>query len=156
MMIEFRGKMSKTCKRRILEKNYKGGLIAGFITVAIFLGPLVYLALYWQVAIWLAVAALVMLPFFVGIPPTKKDIGLLIPSSISIDINEQVIVWKSDKMETIKDFDEVKYITDAQDCYVFKFCYVARDMRFVCEKNLLCQGTIQEFEKVFEDRLRKK
>ena len=40
---------------------------------------------------------------------------------------------------------------DYGECYYFKFNFGERDRFFVCQKSLLTEGTIEEFEELFED-----
>ena len=154
-MIEFCGEMSAG-RRYIIKKQYWLGFLAGAITSLIFLVPIIYLALRWEAIVLLFVPPIALLPFFAGIPPSKKDIGLIIPQSIVFDTEEESIIWKSDKNETVKYIGDVVLVTDMGEFYVLKFRFGAKDIRFVCEKSLLCQGTIEGFEKIFEEKLVKK
>lgn len=155
-MIEFCGEMSKKCRKRILKTNYKGGLLAGFLTTLVFIWPIVLLGITRSWLFFTAVPVLFLIPFSVGIPPSKKNMGLLIPSKISIFTEDKTILWQSDKRTDEKSFDDVKTVVDEGEWYVFKFCYSQRDIRFVCEKELLSNGTLDDFQKAFEDKIVKR
>ena len=59
----------------------------------------------------------------------------------------------SEKFDWERDVSEVKEVIDYGKWYYIKFTYFARNPRFVCEKALLCQGTLEEFEKIFKGKI---
>lgn len=47
----------------------------------------------------------------------------------------------------------VKCVKDYGEWYHFEFNFSDRDMYFVCQKSLLTEGSIEEFESLFADKL---
>ena len=52
--------------------------------------------------------------------------------------------------------DDVKKIIDYGEFYDFVFTFSARDIYFVCQKDLLVCGTIEEFESLFEGKIERR
>ncbi len=52
-----------------------------------------------------------------------------------------------------KDFVDVKKVVDMGDWYKFYFYFPHKSNIFICEKKSLVEGTPEEFEKLFKDRL---
>ena len=152
-MIEFCGEMSDKCKRYMLKRMGTVGFVSGLITAILFIIPLVFAAVYWNLIVLLFLPVLIALPWLGFVPPTKKDSGLIIPSKITIDLNENTITCESDKLHLIRYIENVRNVIDMGEWYTINFYYAYRDMHFVCEKRLLCQGSIEEFEKLFEGKI---
>ena len=71
-MIEFCGEMSKKCRKRILKTNYKGGLLAGFLTTLVFIWPIVLLGITRSWLFFTAVPVLFLIPFPLESLPLRK------------------------------------------------------------------------------------
>ena len=56
-------------------------------------------------------------------------------------------------MERFRMLNSVKEILDYGEWYYFIFNYEDRDPYFVCQKDLLTQGTLEEFEALFEGKI---
>lgn len=52
-----------------------------------------------------------------------------------------------------KDFVDVKKVVDMGDWYKFYFYFPHKSNIFICEKKSLVEGTPEEFEELFKDRL---
>lgn len=151
-MIEFSGEMSKECQRYMIAKNSKLGWIAGTITAILFSIPTIFIGIYVDIIF------LVFLPLFAGVavlagcPPSKKDLAIIIPSKITI-AEDGTMHSQSDKFDWERDVCEVSEVLDYGKWYFIKFNYISRNMCFVCEKALIRQGTLEEFEKIFEGKI---
>ena len=153
-MIVFRGAMSSECKKYIIKDSRRASFIAGTITFVLFAVPVVFAAIYWELFALSFLLVLATFPWLAALPPAKEDEGVIIPWKIAVDEEEGILIWESSKLQFVKSIEEdVRDVTDMGDCYVIRFCFSARCIHVVCEKRLLCEGTLEAFEKVFEDNL---
>ena len=81
---------------------------------------------------------------------------MFMPQRIFIDLEENMVVHQCEKMERFHGLDSVQTVFDYGKWYHFKFDYTNRDMYFVCQKDLISQGTIEEFEELFKDKIERK
>lgn len=56
----------------------------------------------------------------------------------------------------VRSVDDVKKVIDGEEWYHIKFYFDARSPYFICQKSLLRQGTLQQFEQLFADKMVKK
>lgn len=153
-MIVFRGAMSSECKRHIIKHSKKRAFIFGAVISAIFVFPVIYAAIYWDLLALSFLFLLAAFPWLCAVTPTKETLSIIIPWEVAIDAQENRLLWESSKLQFVKSIEEdVRDVTDMGDCYVIRFCFSARCIHVVCEKRLLCEGTLEAFEKVFEDNL---
>ena len=75
----------------------------------------------------------------------------------------KIIFHKNGHMESIsksfhwvKTTDNVEQVLDYGAWYEIKFVPSEKNFRFVCQKDLLVKGTIEDFEKMFEGKLIRK
>lgn len=153
-MIEFYGELSEDCKKYMLKRDAKVAFYVGLVVAIIFIIPIIILAILWDWIFVIALPVLVAFPFLAAVRPSKKNLGIIFPNKITI--NEDVMTSESDKFSLKRLISQVKMVVDMGDWYDIKFFYPYRNLRFVCQKNLLVQGTIEEFEKLFEDKLIRK
>lgn len=150
-MIEFRGEISENCRRYIVKKESKNARIGMAIVAGVFCVPIVILAITWHWIIVMAIPVLILSVILAGIPPKKNNYSLIIPERIVID--NDVIVSESKKFRYDRMIYHVKKIVDMGDWYHIFFYYRYRSPRFICEKDLITQGTIDEFEKIFQGKI---
>ena len=150
-MIEFKGQPTDNCARYILRRNSKIGWVCGGISAIIFSVPtlLVAFSLHWICAIFIPLYILVA--YLAGLPPRKKDYDLLLPSLVSFNIEEQTIVIQSERLYRECFFSEVERVVDIGDGYFFYFN--PKFAHCICQKNLLSEGTLEEFEALFADKI---
>ena len=84
---------------------------------------------------------------------------LIIPFKTNIEWNVNVKI-STDNIEysppvciepTIIPLEKVKKVIDEGDCY--QIIYVEYSNAIICQKDLLVQGTLEEFEEIFKDKL---
>ena len=56
-----------------------------------------------------------------------------------------------DNIYRIRSVMDVKKIIETEDCYYFKF-YFPYDLNFICQKDLLVEGTSEEFKVIFDGK----
>ena len=155
-MIEFKGPLTGEAEKFLLKKQVQI-LSRTMMRVTILFGiPIVLCSIYIRPLILLFLAPIIMLLVYSFITPSKKDQKMFMPKRVFIDLEENMIVHQCEKMERFHNLDSVKRVFDYGDWYYFKFDYANRDMYFVCQKNLISQGTIEEFEELFKDKIERK
>lgn len=150
-MIEFRGEISGHCKQYLLRRESKIGLIAGTITAALFSIPLIILTFMYDWIFIIPVPALIIMAVLAGLPPNKKSYDLIIPSSIVINPQDGTLISQSKKFYHTESIHDIKRIIDYGEWYHIFF--YDKNGRFVCQKNLICCGTVEEFERLFNGKI---
>lgn len=151
-MFVFEGKPNKKAKKLTAELYKKKRILFGIFLIV--LNIIVFTPIY-------LVFSYYFLLFFVFVTPISLLFLLLIivtPTKIVFDDNTIIIV--SDKNGALSqpvelDLDEIIEIKDVGDFYV---CCVEKKFTkpiqgFVCQKDLLKQGTLEEFEERFKDKI---
>lgn len=152
-MLEFNGKVSSKCKEYILKRERRAAFIATTITSSIFLIPVLIATFLWDWIAIIAVIPLILLVSFSFIRPSQKDCKRIIPKRIIID--SDTLTSEGDAFSYTRPISEVKKVVDMGEWYHIFFNYHYRNQRFVCQKDLIVQGSISDFEKLFANKLKK-
>ena len=155
-MIKFQGEISSKCLKYITRCNAKFAHIGGFIG-GIILGIPISVAVFtihWGFSIICFLLFCVVLPLLGGIAPTKKDLGYLVPSIVIVNSDTQEIVCESDKFHIESSFSLVTEVWDFGEWYDIRTEVDAG--KFICDKSLICEGTLEEFESLFAGKIIKK
>ena len=156
-MIEFNGYLTGTsqkffCKQivKLQQKIILFTLIPIFIILMIvFYLMFDVIALYPEVIISEIIlsALALLLPNI----QTKKEKEKITPQKVYIE--NDMIVSKSNAAVDTRFMKDVKEVRDYDEFYYFVFKVYS--YRFVCQKDLLTQGTIEEFESLFAGKIKK-
>lgn len=146
-MIEFRGEISEKSRHYIVKKESQHAMIGMGIVSGVACVPIVILAITWHWVIAIAIPALVLAVILAGVPVKKNNHSLIIPEKVIID--NDIIISESTKFHFERMVSQVKKVVDMGDWYHIYFCYRYRNPRFICQKDLITQGSIEEFEKMF-------
>ena len=150
-MIIFEGQISGKCKKEVLRKGAKSSFIGGLITSIIFTIPTVIFALKINLIILLFLLVLIPFPFLAALPPKEKYYPMIFPSKVTIDTQTGEMTTQSSQFYAESSIAEVVKVLDKGEWYLI---YVkSKDGRFICQKDLLTNGTLDEFEKFFKDKL---
>ena len=154
-MIEFKGTLCGRSKRFIIVNQVKGQLLAVLIAAVIFATPVVVGSILdkWNMISTLVVTAFCVMLIISLIPPGKQAQRGFVPKRIFIDLEERTLVHECEEQERFHMIDSVKTVVDYGEWYHIKFYYQDRDPYFVCQKSLLSQGTIEEFEALFDGKI---
>ena len=147
-MIEFNGEISGNSRQFFFRIQSKGMVMASSITAVIFLIPTILAAIYWD-----ALALLFIIPLAMMVAFSFIHYDNCLPKRIFIDTEEETIVHFSKQGERFHMLSTVKCVKDYGEWYHLEFNYSDRDMYFVCQKSLLTQGRIEEFEELFAGKL---
>ena len=96
-------------------------------------------------------AAIIVLSFF---PAFYKKVVEKVPKIIEIE--DEFISGNSENNYFCKRLETVKCIIDVGDWYVFDFFFPHKNRYFVCQKDLLVEGSIEEFESLFKGKIKRK
>ena len=155
-MIVFEGEVSE--KERDLAVRITNrimlwiGIIAPlpFVAVTIYVGVCVdYIYLLFLLTY---VAFSIIWGFFVK--PGEKDKGDI--AQIKVEIDDEHVIKETTKNYNTYRVDEVKRVEDYGDFYRIIFYFPHCDRFCICQKDLITQGTIEEFEEMFAGYIVKK
>ena len=155
-MIEFKGDLSDNCKKFLIKKQMivqcKGSLLTVIPVTVIIL----FIAIPNRLNVLLFLIPLAIFAIFSMMPPSKKTQKSFVPKRIYIDLENEEIIHECEKMKRSHPLQSVKCIIDYGEWYYFEFDFSNRDMYYICQKDLLAQGTLVEFESLFEGKIIKK
>lgn len=148
-MITFKGDISESCKEFLKRQDLRGRWIIWSIIILILSAGIVFLAaIYdWIVLSFLFLPFLIVAGDYFSMPQNAK---LSYPKSITITNDE---VWLECQSGTItRSLLDVKCVFDCGDWYYIQF-YFPHHKYFACQKNLLTEGTIEQFEELFKSNI---
>ena len=151
-MIEFKGELSKTCKEFVLKNEVRCSRIA--LTISCFpfiVADIIWWAVSGKLYVLIALPALVFPVFLAGIKPKEKGYGLIMTKRVTIEGND--LECEGDQFHETKTMDQIKCVIDYGEWYKFEFRLPGNCQRFICQKDLITQGTIEDFEKLFADKI---
>ena len=156
-MIRFLGELEGESRRFLLRRQSLLQMFIWGVSTVIVGVPIVAFALSWKMLIlWCYVAYVVIFMFICLLPPTKQAQKTFMPKEVFIDLTDEMIVQKSEKNERFRELSSIKSVLDYGDWYYFKFYFGNKDQYFICQKSLLIEGTIDDFESLFEDKIIRK
>ena len=157
-MIEFFGTLSEECQKAISRRNRKMvaivftcfTILLGIIpTVVFYLKGDEYFYEFFGLAVLMTIFSII---FWLPISVIRKP-----PQGVSTDILIQIdgdYVTSSGCFGVQKKpISSVKKVIDAGEWYYLVFKWSGTNTNFVCQKNLLQQGTLEEFEALFEGKI---
>lgn len=153
-MIKFKGDMSEKCKKQMLSRNQKSIVLVFSIISLIISIPFIILSITSHWIYIVCIPGLILGVMLISRSPNKKNQNLIIPSEVKI--KGEKIISKSDKFEHVRLISDVKQVIDEKEWYRLVFYYSSRNQYFICEKKLLVEGTIEEFEALFKNKLVRK
>lgn len=154
-MIEFYGPLSDTNLIEINKRKNKNAAAILFVslvmisTVTIVLGVLKFAAFYYFLCMTIGVA---LIDILILVTPAKSVIFRL---PLKIVITPQYVSYEvvGTEISKKKPITRVKKIVQFGDIYFIIFKFGDYNNSWVCQQNLIVKGTIEEFEKLFEDKL---
>ena len=151
-MIEFCGEIDGRCKKYRLYVESMVGLVCTLIPALLIAIPVTICLIVIDWVFALAYIPLELFVVFAAIAPlSKKAQKLTLPHCVQI--YDDRIESKGEKFHVIRMLSHVKKVVDMGDWYQIVFRFPYKNGRFVCQKNLIKQGSIPEFETKFKDVL---
>ena len=154
IMIIFKGNISGNTKKFMINKIKQTSFIS-MLFPCIPIGVLMLILTLrsdWIFSIGLFVC--VLIPFITLLPPSQRTLKSITP--IQIIINGNAITSIGENFKYTNELSNIKKVLDYGEWYCFSFKYTYRNPTFVCQKDLLTEGTIEEFESLFKDKIVKK
>ena len=156
-MIEFNGTITGRAEKFLWKKSRKLGLGILAVSFSLIFIPVLIICIntdYWDLMIgFSALCASTFLLTF--IPKTKKEKEKLLPNKIFTDV-EYIVCQTKIGLEEFKLISDASKLIDYGDFYFISFPVGNLSDSFVCQKNLLTNGTLEEFEALFEGKIERK
>ena len=161
-MIKFYGRLSEKCINTTAKQQNKsvallfliGSIIATIITI--FIGIFDFENFYYFLGLTLLLICINIMILFVP----HNSITFRLQKFIIFDFTNDLITVKiegfSEKAKPkTKKISKIKRIEDQGDWYYITFKGDFTE-NIICQKNLITQGTIEEFEEIFKDKIVRK
>ena len=158
-MIEFKGYLTGVSQKYFCNQIVK---LQRIFIVFTFI-PAMYLILLFSYAYWggsfidlqtaLVILILFVILFMLPKIQTKKEKKKNTPQRVFIE--NDIIISQSNALVEGRTLMDVKEVRDYGDFYYLVFPFGKYSYRFVCQKNLLTQGTLSDFETLFADRIKR-
>ena len=152
-MIEFAGELSEQSKKALnkimTSIQFKAACIVSIIAAA----AITYFVVTYNEIIALGYLPVIVLLIGSACPQSKKNEHLFCPTRILIDSsrNELFVILNNNKIT--RHFDDIVCVNDFGEHYKIKFKFPHKSIYFLCQKDLIVQGTLEEFETLFQDKL---
>ncbi len=146
-MIIFRGKLNEECLKYIKKKKLLGAFIHCIVCFLLTAIPVMCFA--FAVSYWCLLSLIFMCALCMGITSADRSFRD-IPTETHID--DDYITSIGSQCKNTVPLNEILEITDMGTWYKLKF-NLKFNMYFVCQKDLLVEGTLEEFEEIFKDKL---
>ena len=153
-MITFQGDLSTECKKKMLKEETKLKIVVFGIMGLLLCIPAVILAILVWPYFWVAVAVILFIVPLSFFPAPKKDWPKQFPTKVII--GEEELESVGDDWEDYRNMENVKCVLDYGNWYFITFNYPHKSRTFICQKDLIKEGTIEEFESLFSGRIIKK
>ena len=152
-MIEFSGYISGAAKK---FRQIKGAQFLYSVMGCVYLVFTPFaIALYLGLKTWVLLVLYACLIGLVAVYPlfpldknTEKNF-----TANRVFIDEEYIVAKGEKFEVFHLISEAVSLLDYGEFYFVKFPMGKKSEHFICQKNLLTKGTLEEFEACFEGKV---
>ncbi len=150
-MIEFRGELSHNSKMHLIRLEKRTLLLSALIVDLIASIPIICLTIYFDWIFALAFFPLLILMLISIIPLNEKRCNLIFPTTIFI--KDDIIICIGKEFKVSNQVDSVKKIIDYGDWYHIIFKFPHKSLRFLCQKDLLVEGSLANFEALFENKI---
>lgn len=158
-MIEFKGYLTEFSQKFFCNQIVKLQRIFIICTsIPAFFLIYLFAYLYWGgdiVEPKSIIACLVLFAIVYMLPKiqTKKEKEKIIPRRVYIE--NDIITCQSNALVESRTIQDVKEVRDYGDFYYLEFPFGKYSYRFVCQKDLLTQGTLADFESLFAEKIKK-
>lgn len=151
IMIKFGGELSTKCRLYAINRDRRLLLYAMIIlmTPLVVLNIIMALNINIFLLLFVPVFLIVIIASYLYKPKVQKSM------LCHIEINEEIITMEVDEKYSERKIWDVKRIIDYGELYVIEF-YFPGVLYTVCQKNLIVEGTLDEFEHFFDVKIIKK
>ena len=155
-MIEFKGYLTGAAEKAFFRKG-RNMIIKFFYIGELFTIPLLfYIAKIFRSPsfIYIFGGFFLIVPLLFFIPQSKKERLAMLPKRIYTD--NEYIVCVAERYTDSKLISDVKEVIDHGEYYELTFPFGKLSDKFICQKALLSQGTLEKFEALFKGKIVKK
>ncbi len=162
-MIEFNGYISGQAERHYWKMARRFGVLIMYIAITLVF-PFILLIYFglkssialnvWEIPVCYSFLYIIV-PLFTLIPKSKADKLKYNPRKIFTD-GEYLVLITGNGEETHKLISDAKELIDHGEFYEVIFSIATANNSFICQKKLISVGTLEEFESLFEGKIRKK
>ena len=149
-MIVFKGDISQELKNYLRRWESSGGKISGVLIAILGIIADVIIAVKFNLFIMLFIPVFILCAIFGGLP--RKNLEKRIPKKITI--NNRELTVESDTYNFTRKYEYVKSVVDYGRWYKIIFYYPYKNGYFICQKDLLIEGSFAEFEKLFNNKIK--
>ena len=129
-------------------------LIVMYVVCLLFSISFIVLTFIYNWIFIMAVITLLLLPLLSLLTPAKSILDLTMPQQVVI--NKDDIKSIGEKFNYQNDIEQIKKINDYGDWYQLYFFYPYKNQTYICQKDLIVDGSIEEFEERFKDKIVRK
>ena len=148
-MIKFEGTLCEQAKKLIVTKKRTSFLVCQAVTVLVFLVITIFRVKNssnpWAYVLGMTLFV-ILINLVLALTINKKS-KWLFPISVSVDNGE--IVYETEGFRERYEFEKVKRVCDHGIFYEI----IVSSHTLICQKDLLTQGTIEEFEALFDGKI---
>ncbi len=155
-MIEFKGSISQITQKHLVKKQRILALLISIFTTLAVLPTSIWIAFYIKSYFFLNIVCAVVLVFLLLPlrPFTKGELAKMFPKKITIQ--DEYMVSVTGYGSESKLIEDVKEVRDYGEFYDIVFPIGKTSNNFICQKDLLVSGTIEEFEAKFKGKIVRK
>ena len=153
-MIEFNGYLYGAAEDRFYQKSRDFAqnimllaVLIVFPSIVVFFGIRMK---SWQFVLGYC-SLFVLIPLLARIPKSKKERHALTPKRIYVE--DDHIVCICDRYTESRLVSDVTKVINCGEFYELCFSFGKFSEKFICQKNLLTRGTLEEFEALFEGKV---
>jgi len=152
-MIKFQGEISQECKKWFLKREFKAYLFVTCLLAVLYAIANITIALLWNLIalLYLIIPVVAIISF---IFPFRRFAIKRVPLVVSIE--DEFIECENEQEYANNRLDDVKNVVDLGDWYIVRFYFPINLRWFICQKDLIVEGTIEDFEKLFEGKIVRK
>ena len=154
-MIAFDGYISGKAKNFYRKKSRRMGRNIFFFSMGIFSPAIIVLAINFEswVVIIGYISLFAIVPLLFMIPQGEKADRAMTPKRIYTD--GEYIVCIADKVTESRLINDVKQVNEYDEFYELVFPFGKLSEKFICQKSLLSEGALEDFEKLFDGKLKR-
>lgn len=155
-MIEFSGYITGAAKKHYDKKNRQMGRNMVLVAELLVMPLIIILAIMTRMWLILPGYAFCMVAgvVLIQLPKSKKDDKAF--TTKRVYVKDGYITYESDAAEQTKNIDVVSKVFDYGEFYELTFPVGNMSTQYICQKDFLTKGTLEEFEALFEGKLEKK
>ena len=158
-MFEFNGKANENVVKYLRKKELKILMFSLAFAFAILTPIIVFVTVKYNLfRVLIAYFSSWAIILFVAVPlqihSAKKSTLDYLPNRIYSE--DEYIVFVANKYEEYRNKEDIKEVLDFGEFYDLKFVYGKGYLYFICQKDLLSKGTLEDFEAFFDGEIVRK